>query len=119
VFVRTSIEGQRRLTLGAIALGYLGLTTVGADGLFSTHHLVVDAGLVALCVGLFARRRSLVSLAPIGVGAVHLAIVEEALVAPRTTLEVGVWAIASGFAMLGVSVAAHVRLGHRRAATDA
>ncbi len=118
VFVRRSIEAQRRLALGAIALGYLGLTTVGADGLFSTHHVVVDAGLLVLCLGLFARRRSFVSLAPIGLGAVHLAIVEEALVAPRTTLELGVWAIASGFAMLGVSIAASVRLGARAQAIE-
>lgn len=118
VFAHASIEAQRRIAVGAIALGYLGLTTWGGDTLLSTHHTMVDAGLVILCVGLFGWRRSLGRLAPIGVGVVHVAIVEEVLVPPRDALELGVWAIASGFAMLGVSVAASVRLGRQAHWTD-
>ncbi|MBN8616794.1 MAG: hypothetical protein J0L92_39790 [Deltaproteobacteria bacterium] len=118
VFTRASLDTQRRVVIGAIGLAYLCLTTWGADTIFSTHHVVVDVGLVVLCAGLFARRRTIAALAPIGLGAVHLAIVEEALVPPRSALELGVWAIASGFAMLGLSVAAHVRLGRPRTVID-
>lgn len=118
VFTRASAQAQQRLVLGVIALGYLGVATWGADTLFSVHHAAADVGLVALCLGLFAHRRSITRLAPIGVGVVHVAIVEELLVAPRDALELGVWAIATGFAVLGLSVATSVRLGERAASSD-
>lgn len=117
-FGRPRLESQRRAAIGVVALAYLGLTTWGADTVFSTHHVVVDVGLVVLCAGLFARRRAIASLAPVGVGVLHLAIVEDVLAPPRDALELGVWAIASGFAMLGLSVAAHVRLARPTASTD-
>ena len=117
VFAASPIVAQRRLALGAIALGYLALVTWGGDGLLSTHHAVIDAGLVVVSLGLVVQRRAFGPLAPIGLAATHLAIVEEVVVPPRSALELGVWAIATGFAMLGLSVMASVRWG-RGASVD-
>jgi hypothetical protein len=112
-FVLAPARERERLLLGAAASLHLALSTIGvaeAGALaHASHAPLVDLGLALVCVAFFVRGRRAVSFAPLVPMGTHLAVADGWLTAPRNALELGAWAIASGFAVLGASVAYSVR----------
>ncbi|MBX7195016.1 MAG: hypothetical protein K1X94_23380, partial [Sandaracinaceae bacterium] len=80
LFARASSDAVWRLGLGALTLAHLGLNGWAAETLLSPHGLILDGALALACVGFWARSRRVGALSPLGVSALHLAIVEGFLV---------------------------------------
>jgi hypothetical protein len=113
VFLPVARAQRQRLLVGALACGYLGAWTVGwAGGPWPDH--VVGLDLLLLAAGVLGWRRGhRLPMLPASMATLHWVLVERLVPTPSSTLQWGIVAIVSGFALLAVSLLGSLRWAGR------